>query len=322
MSGIKKMRLAFTLIELLVVIAIIAILIALLLPAVQQAREAARRTQCKNNLKQLGLALHNYHDTYRVFPAACFKVLIQDAAAPPEEKQSTHWGSMILPYMDQAPMYNSMRWGSYPMIWDNGPNLAARQTRLEMIRCPSAGELPLYAQVDSESPRANIGNNLAPCNYGVVSSGTLGNPAVSAEATHNRNHMDDGGPTHSRFNGAFAQNLCYGIRDLTDGASNTVGVGERCRQAASDTDNTQRRQYFFLGSPNARNEHASFSGSIGVTLNSTTGDYGYAGFQSNHTGGAQFLLLDGSVRFISENLDHLVRRALGTRSAGEVVAEF
>jgi prepilin-type N-terminal cleavage/methylation domain-containing protein len=313
-------RRGFTLIELLVVIAIIAILIALLLPAVQQAREAARRTQCKNNLKQLGLALHNYHDVHLVFPAACFKVQIQDAAALPEESQSTHWGSMVLPFMDQAPMYNGMRWGSYPMIWDNGTNLAARQVRMEMIRCPSSGELPLYRQVNNNN--GNIGDGIAPCNYGVVSSGSLGNPAVTAEATHNRNHMDDGGPTHARFNGPFTQNLCYGIRDLTDGASNTVGVGERCRQAATDNDNNRKRQYFFLGSPNAQNEHASFSGSIGTTLNSTTGDYGYAGFQSNHTGGAQFLLLDGSVRFISENLDNLVRLALGTRSKGEVVAEF
>lgn len=314
-------RRAFTLIELLVVIAIIAILIALLLPAVQQAREAARRTQCKNNLKQLGLALHNYHDTFRVFPPACFKILIQDTAPiVPEEQQSTHWGSMILPYMDQAPMYNSMRWGSYPMIWNNGANLAARQVRMEMVRCPSAGELPLYTQVDNGN--VNIGNNIAPCNYGVVSSGTLGNPAVTAEATHNRNHMDDGGITHSRFNGAFTQNLTFGIRDLTDGASNTVGVGERCRQAVPESDNARKRQYFFLGSPNAQNEHASFSGSIGTTLNSTTGDYGYAGFHSNHTGGVQFLILDGTVRFISENLDNLVRRALGTRSGGEVVAEF
>jgi len=291
------------------------------LPAVQQAREAARRTQCKNNLKQLGLALHNYHDTHRVFPPACFKALIQDTAPViNEERQSTHWGAMILPFMDQAPLYNSMRWGSYPMIWDNGTNLTARQLRIEMIRCPTSGEVPLYNQVDNGN--VNIGNGIAPCNYGVVSSGTLGNPGVAAEATHNRNHMDDGGPTHSRFNGAFTQNLCYGIRDLTDGASNTVGVGERCRQAASDTDNNRKRQYFFLGSPNAQNEHASFSGSIGTTLNSTTGDYGYAGFQSNHTGGVQFLMLDGAVRFISENLDNLVRQALGTRSGGEVVAEF
>src|SRR3712207_6554389 len=138
------LRKGFTLIELLVVIAIIAILIALLLPAVQQAREAARRSQCKNNLHQMGLALHNYHDAHNVFPPANFKVLIQDTSPDQFNSQSTHWGAMLLPYLDQAPLYNSMVWGSHPTIWYQGPNLVAQQTVLTVFQCPSSTDRPQY----------------------------------------------------------------------------------------------------------------------------------------------------------------------------------
>ena len=105
----------FTLIELLVVIAIIAVLIALLLPAVQQAREAARRTQCKNNLKQIGLALHNYHDTFLIFPEAAYWDLT--VIASPNIDSQWCWSTMILPYMDQANLFNSMRVG--PSTFEN-----------------------------------------------------------------------------------------------------------------------------------------------------------------------------------------------------------
>ncbi|MCB1129315.1 MAG: DUF1559 domain-containing protein, partial [Verrucomicrobiae bacterium] len=119
-------RRGFTLIELLVVIAIIAILIALLLPAVQQAREAARRTECKNKLKQLGLALHNYHDTFRAFPAAFYR---GTTTSP-----GWGWGTMILPYIDQAPLYN--QW-VMTVSYDNGQNQTARRTKLAAYKCPS-----------------------------------------------------------------------------------------------------------------------------------------------------------------------------------------
>jgi prepilin-type N-terminal cleavage/methylation domain-containing protein len=328
MPAASRLRRGFTLIELLVVIAIIAILIALLLPAVQQAREAARRTACKNNMHQMGIALHNYHDTFGVFPAACFKVLMQDAGSDQFNRQATIWGSMLLPYLDQAPMFNSMRWGSYPMIWDNGPNLAARQTPLAAFRCPSAPEVNAYTQLDKDGNATRdgitIGQNIAPSNYGVVASSNIGNPVDATRATWGNNRIDDANPLDGRYNGAFVQNLSNGSRHIIDGMSNTVAMGERYRSAKADNPGNNRfRAYFVLGTPDAQNQHACFMGSIGTTLNSPLEtEYGFAGFHSPHEGGVQFVLLDGAVRFVSENIDNTVRLALGSCKGHDVVAEF
>ena len=127
----KRSR-GFTLIELLVVIAIIAILIALLLPAVQQAREAARRTQCKNNLKQLGLGFHNYHDTFRTFPKPA--ILGLNVAAGLEIVQGVSWGTLLLPFLDQAPLYNNYDTNLSPF---DPANVAATETILNGFLCPS-----------------------------------------------------------------------------------------------------------------------------------------------------------------------------------------
>jgi prepilin-type N-terminal cleavage/methylation domain-containing protein len=329
MPAASRSRRGFTLIELLVVIAIIAILIALLLPAVQQAREAARRTACKNNMHQMGIALHNYHDTFGVFPAACFKVLLQDAGSDTYNRQATLWGAMLLPYLDQAPMFNSMKWGSYPVIWDNGPNLAARQTSLSAFRCASAPEQNGYTQLDKDgNPTRDgitIGQNIAPSNYGLVASSVIGNPAdTGGRATWGNNRIDDTNPLDSRYNGTFVQNVSNGSRTILDGMSNTVAMGERWRSAKTDNPgNTRFRAYFTLGTPDAQNQHACFVGSIGTTLNSPLEtEYGFAGFHSPHEGGVQFLLCDGAVRFVSENIDNGVRLALGSCKGNDIVAEF
>jgi len=328
MSAALRSRRGFTLIELLVVIAIIAILIALLLPAVQQAREAARRTQCKNNLHQLGIALHNYHDTYRVFPASCFKVLLQDAGSDIYNRQATLWGSLLLPYIDQAPLFNTLKFGSHPVIWDNGPNLAARQTPLAAFRCASAPESNAYDQLDKDgNPTRDgitIGPKIAPANYGLVASSNIGNPDDATRATWGNNRIDDTTPVDGRFNGPFVQNLCFTTGDILDGTSNTVAMGERFRSAKTDPPgNTRFRAYFVVGTPDAQNQHACFVGSIGTTLNSPLeNEYGFAGFHSPHEGGVQFLLLDGAVRFLSENLDNQVRLAIGSRKGKDVVGEF
>ena len=339
MATASPRRRGFTLIELLVVIAIIAILIALLLPAVQQAREAARRTQCKNNMHQLGLALHNYHDAFGVFPASSLKALMQDANGsmgpptyPPNDmfsRQSTYWGSMLLPYLDQAPKYNSMTWGSYPVIWDNGSNLAAREMRIPVLRCPSAPDADAYTELDKDgNPTRDgitIGQNIAPCNYGVVVSGTLGNPAVSNRASWGNNRMDDGFPQDTRYSGAFTQNHSYSTADVLDGTSNTAAIGERYRSHPDC--NARFRAYFCIGTPDAQNKGSAYAGSIGVTLNvpicETSGDRpSFAGFHSPHEGGVHFLMLDGAVRFLSENLDNNIRLALGTRRGRDIVGEF
>jgi prepilin-type N-terminal cleavage/methylation domain-containing protein len=329
MSASFCARRGFTLIELLVVIAIIAILIALLLPAVQQAREAARRTQCKNNMHQLGLALHNYHDVYRVFPPSCFKVLQQDAGSDTFNRQATIWGSLLLPYLDQAPLFNSMTWGSYPVIWDKAPNLVARQTRLAAYQCPSAPDSSsTYQQLDKDgNPTRDgitIGDRIAPANYGVVASSNIGNPNDATRLAWGNNRIDDNDNSLARYNGSFLQNLCFSTGDILDGTSNTAGIGERFRSAKTDAPgNTRFRAYFIIGTPDAQNQHSCFVGSIGTPLNSPLEtEIGFAGFHSPHEGGVQFLLLDGAVRFLSENLDNAVRLALGSRKGKDIVGEF
>lgn len=327
-------RNGFTLIELLVVIAIIAVLIALLLPAVQQAREAARRSQCKNNLKQLGLGLHNYLDTHSVFPPSCFKTLAQDGGITKypgspntTNVQSTHWGAMLLPYLDQAPLYNRLTFGDATVIWSSGNNLAARQTFLSVLNCPSSTDSRSYTQYDKNG--TNIGDNIAPCNYGVVSTGQVGNSATTLgftqpyESTTGNDQMDDEDSAYqlTRLNGAFIRNVCMRSGKFTDGMSNTVAIGERFRNSTA-TINPRNRQYHCIGSPNAQNQHSSFAGTVATINDRTTDNKGYAGFHSSHTGGVHFLLMDGSVRFVSENIAMTTRNALATITSGDIVGEY
>jgi prepilin-type N-terminal cleavage/methylation domain-containing protein len=311
-------RNGFTLIELLVVIAIIAILVAMLLPAVQQVREAARKSQCQDHLHNIVIGINNYEASHMVFPAATYKSMRQDDTST-GTPAATHWGSMLLPFIEQKPLYDTMTWGDQ-VDWNAGANLAARQTQIGLLLCPSAPDSVSYAQVDRGG--TNIGNNIAPCNYGVVMSGSLGNPQTS-KSGENKHHMDDNFPNDSRHNGIFNHNTGFAMRDMTDGVSNTVGVGERYRSALSTGNNNRYRQYFCLGSPQAQDEYASFAGSIGTTINTTNEtQYGYAGFSSAHPGGAQFSLMDGKVTFLSENIDGNVRLALGTRRGNDIVGKF
>jgi prepilin-type N-terminal cleavage/methylation domain-containing protein len=314
----SRSRAGFTLIELLVVIAIIAVLVAILLPAVQQAREAARRSLCQNNLKQLGIALHSYMETHTVFPGACYKVpMVNDGAATTENRRATHWSAMLLPYMDQAGLYNSLTFGA-DAGWSvaGSPNLAARQITLPGMRCPSAPDDRFYND-DGATSRAAV-------NYGVVMSGSMGNP-VHAKSGESKHHMDDGIPGDTRFDGPFLQNSAYTTGSMTDGVSNTVGIGERCRNGAiAGGDPVSSRRYFAIASENCQDEHATWAGSIGIPLNLVGGSapQRYAGFNSLHTGGAQFVMLDGAVRFIGNNVADQIRLALGTRSGNDKVEDF
>ena len=314
----RRTRSGFTLIELLVVIAIIAVLVAILMPAVQQAREAARRSQCQNNLKQLGIALHSYLETHSVFPAACYKVpMVNDAAATTENRRATHWSAMLLPYIDQVGLYNKLTFGA-DAGWSvaGSDNLAARQTLLPGMRCPSAPDEKFYND-DGAATRAAV-------NYGVVMSGSLGNP-IHAKSGESKHHMDDNIPADGRFDGPFQQNSAYTTGNITDGASNTVGIGERCRNGSiAGGDPVSQRRYFAIASENCQDEHATWAGSIGVPINLVGGAWQqrYAGFNSYHTGGAQFVMLDGAVRFIGNNVADQIRLALGTRNGNDKVEDF
>lgn len=268
----KKQRFGFTLIELLVVIAIIAILIALLLPAVQQAREAARRTQCKNNLKQLGLALHNYHDVHLAFPPG---FILQEA----DGGYNWTWTVMVLPFIEQGVLFDQLDAGPTTCTQALGvaDSLSAMVTPLSAWRCPSA------SGPDLNTAWPALGDDLALSNYvGVNNSALL---------------VVSGG------DGVFGRNSKLRMRDVTDGTSNTVGVGERAWSLSGVQLEAGR-----LFMQNDATVVASLVSSLAAgapPLNCTSpvADC-QTGFSSVHTGGAQFLMMDGAVRFVSENIDH------------------
>lgn len=287
----SRRRSAFTLIELLVVIAIIAVLIALLLPAVQQAREAARRTQCKNKLKQFGIALHNYHDVYQSFPYG-FEGREGGSGG------NWAWGAMILPQVEQASLFNllAVGSGSFATACADATKFAAMQRPLAMFRCPSDVGLPTNsAFLQNNGVGGSLNRDLATSNY-VVSNHTTENVR---DASFNGVFGCGGGA------GCVTSRPSIAIRDITDGTSNTIAIGER----AWNSGNIQYNAAIAYGTRDtdagANNYGVTTVHGCGVRpINSTDTSAGQRAFSSTHEGGAQFLLTDGSVRFISENINH------------------
>ncbi len=311
-------RVGFTLIELLVVIAIIAVLIALLLPAVQQARESARRTQCKNNMKQLGLALHNYHDTFNTFPMS----YTTDGIFA-YNGRGRSWMAGILPYIDQAPLYNKIDMNAplhttgTPIPLPSEPNTDVARTSLAAFLCPSDsgnnnGKL---------NGRANLPNDyFGVTNYKAVAGnnwawGSFPYTHPTGRNAGSNNGLDAGNGWMCRNNRGSAGPFITRIRDLTDGTSNVTVVGEalpgRC---------THNTWWWF--------NHTTAT--CAVPLNYyfkntaiTTGDWpnNYS-FASQHTGGGHFVMGDGTVKFLSENIDIRLYRNLASIDGNEVLGEF
>jgi len=297
---------AFTLVELLVVIAIIGVLVALLLPAVQAAREAARRMQCGNNLKQIGLALHNYHDTNLSFPPSAVKEKVQDGGG---SAQALVWSGSILPFIEQKNVFDSIVGMGFGINWgDDGTNELILRTKMPAYQCPSSP--------DSNQPwdDGNVTQRHR-ASYGCVLSGTVGYDIATRTTNGENKHYMDDDATHARHNGPFLmQNRTTTFADISDGSSNTLLIGERYRNKATI------RNYIYIGTPNGQDEHARWGGSTGIQLNSLeTGAAGFAGFHSAHPGGAMFALGDGSVKMLNENIDRYIYACLGTRNGGESV---
>lgn len=306
-----KRRTGFTLIELLVVIAIIAVLIALLLPAVQQAREAARRTQCKNNLKQIGLAIHNYEGTHRRLPS-CGEGTDYSTSPP-----STWWGphslfSQILPYLDQANAYQQF---DFRLAYNASPsNIAASKQAISAFVCPSDSWRP------SATDQAGFG-----CTDYAASFYVDIDPVTGL-----RN-------TALRVDGIITRD-CRRLSDVTDGLSQTVlvvedsGRDERIQPGniyLDPVDQQPRRDWRWaepdasaIGISKVINNN-KFPAGGPATCPWTVNNCGvFEEIFSFHVGGAHVLLGDGSVRFLNENLGVPTLRGLITLNKSEVLGEF
>ena len=313
----RSRRTGFTLIELLVVIAIIAVLIALLLPAVQQAREAARRTQCKNNLKQIGLALHNYHDSFLTFPPGTINATT--TFTYPEWPYFLHH---LYPYIDQAPLYTAMNGLMLPQPWIN-PGAwpaAVKGKGLSALLCPSDGK-------GGMTKAGPVGVDLPISNYLGIFTG-LNDGEAQADVAARR--------------ASFGLNRGSRIRDLSDGTSNTMMVAEYLTGTPTDIRGmfyTNRATAQYLHVTNTPNSAApdnmyDFTGfcTPQATYNlpqqnlpcvpDANGNNNYATSRSRHTGGVQVLLGDGAVRFVSENISLDTWRWLGWISDGNTIGEF
>jgi prepilin-type N-terminal cleavage/methylation domain-containing protein len=300
-AGGLKLRKGFTLIELLVVIAIIAILVALLLPAVQQAREAARRAQCKSNLKQIGIGLHNYHDVHRTLPPGFIGVDLATGTPHIGGMNSFGWGTFILPMVDQASLYQEFNTKVSLLDPANNPaNDPPTQKILNVYRCPSDTAKDNW-NLDDEM--GNFLITLSSSNY-VGHFGTL--ELEDCELTPNQQCIGDG---------ALYHNSKVRFRDFTDGQSSTLISGERRSGDPGDFNST------WVGAPEEGEE--SLARILGIADHTPNQDDAHLDdFSSMHIGGCHMLAGDGAVHFVGESIDKGVWQALGTLRGEELVGEF
>lgn len=293
----RRRSAAFTLIEMLLVITIISILIALLLPAVQQAREAARRVQCKNNLAQFGIALHNYHASFGVLPPGTVDESGPIVNSPTGYHMS--WLVQLLPMMDQYPLFQQINFagGAY-----HPANVAVADSRILALQCPSD-----YNQ--------NSQPGIKPSSY----AGCIGGTNVPIDVDND---------------GLLFLNSSISFRQIKDGASNTIVIGERMYKDITSADlgwmsgttSTLRHTAIPINYQTGLGRGAQGPYTGGDSQSNPKGpvpvDQVIGGYSSQHSGGAQFVMADGSVRFISENITPSVYRHLGQREDGEMVGDF
>ena len=357
-TPVRPRRRGFTLIELLVVIAIIAVLIALLLPAVQAAREAARRIQCTNNLKQIGLGLHNYHSTHNMFPLG--GTLGYCGSSGSTYLSWTSWSghALMLPYLEQAPLYNAINFNLAVIYCTAGQaaNSTAYNTRVSAYLCPSDGNAGIvrinsyYASLgganfgdNSYVPDDNAGGNSTSNSSGlfdmqigfsiaqatdgisntIAFSEALVGDANSYSRTKNNGSLGASNPGGTRrltpsmdvaavFAGVTA---CDNAWKVTDGTANTVGNNRGDRWGLATPGQTL---FNTIITPNSKDHPWS-----ACRFDSPGGDISdsrYVNANSNHPGGVNVTMGDGSVRFIKDSIAGPVWWALGTRSFGEVIS--
>ncbi len=318
MPSSRFRRRGFTLIELLVVIAIIAILIALLLPAVQQAREAARRSSCKSNLKQMGLALQNYHDVHSCFPLGTFSLFTTNDIA---NHNGTNWRTMVLPMLEQSALYESLSFTAGASFQGNnysGGNEILSGLSVSVFLCPSSALDPFDNSGTSNNSQRGLNHHYV---------GIQGAAQPPGPDTGYR----DCGHGFSCNNGLLAPNEVFRIRDVTDGTSNTMIVAEQ----SGEVNGKNLTANYYGGWYGARRNETVGPGCtdlwqagttcVRLAINSDTEQVGASEtkFRNNtilnsfHTGGIQVVLADGSVRFVSENVDFNEFKKLAVRNDGQ-----
>ena len=327
-------RKGFTLVELLVVIAIIGVLVALLLPAVQAAREAARRSQCSNNLKQLGLGLHNYLDANSRFPfGGSYHAVggLPNSTGP----GAISWRTAILPFIEQATLYDQIKLTVKPLFLNQTAappsawltafrSLPAHQVIIGSYSCPSdplASQLHAFPKYWLYAPE-NVPTAVA-CYWGSAGASSVGaecglcsNPAA-CKCLNIGDYAASGAPDGG--SGMFAMRAtCIKLKQVSDGTSHTLLVGEErlSPDTAGKLDNTPTVHWmepYSLGS--------SIWGINGPNDPATVGA-AHQGWGSYHTGGAHFAFADGSVQFLNDMIDMMVLSNLATRNGGELSGDF
>ncbi|MFO0939520.1 MAG: DUF1559 domain-containing protein [Pirellulales bacterium] len=315
MSRTIRPQAGFTLVELLVVIAIIRILVGLLLPAVQAAREAARRMQCSNNLKQMGLALHNYESAFKGLPAGCNG--LPNAAGTNFNGHGWTWHASILPFVELNNVYDAIQgpdgMGNELGDQNTGKPLVVRQTIMPIFWCPSQPDVTKASQKNGYQPsnyNGNMGTRIGNGNDDCICTGVAN---LSDMLSNPWGCMNGNGIFYVRSKTKF--------KDVTDGLANTIFVsevpdsgGDAIGQFSAGAD---RRAVFSGGADsNPPTEMSEFL--IAAESNDPINGGSEEAAGSWHTGGANFLMGDGSVQFLSENMDMTIYQGLSTRAGGEV----
>ncbi len=307
LSQTPRKRRGFTLVELLVVIAIIGILVGLLLPAVQAAREAARRMQCSNNLKQTGLAMHNYHDTHKKFPPGGINEI--------NNGNRLAWTVFLLPFIEQTNLYNQF---NFNLPNYTGVNQNPTITPVQSYLCPSnRNKFNQNGTVPGTGEHPAAGFAYTTHYYGIMGPKGI-NPAVPGGTTqYSWVDVVVSGVSHGGYSdtGILYRNSKTRMGDITDGTSNTMIVGE----ISFETANCYRGW--------ARGISGNTSGGCknapaGINIQAySANNFNDVSFGSQHTGGAQFAVSDGSVRFVSQTIDMATYWATLTRALGEIAQQ-
>jgi prepilin-type N-terminal cleavage/methylation domain-containing protein len=317
-------RNAFTLIELLVVIAIIAILISLLVPAVQKVREAAARMQCQNNLKQLGLALHAYHDANKKLPPGAQEAVyaVPNPTNSTASFRGTSWIVFSLPYFEQGPLFSRY---NFTVAYNNVTNAKVGESVIPVLYCSSGPEPTRWLD-----PNTNLTRNPSTHYYGVMGPSGATNPSsytvgtTTYKATVGNPNTNGAWSAHGMLSqyrdltGSVSTKRLIRLTEVTDGTSNTLMLGERSMHPPSTATATNHDYRSWI---RGNNGGAGACKNVRYPINSTyyngSNNFNDISFGSAHTGGCSFALGDGTVRFVNQNINMGILQGMSTISSGE-----